>query len=319
MYYSISQFYKQRFGAKVYKIPVSTASTCPNREGVRGMKTCNFCDEWGSAAYPEVRHLNLKEQIEKTRERLRARVHADKFLVYFQAYTNTFQKVSGLREQFAVSRTYPDIIGAIVGTRPDCLSPAVFDLWNEVLPEFYVGVELGVQTFDEDKLIWMRRGHSAEKSIEACHRIKDHCPQVDIGIHLMFGLPNETDADVIRTAKICNSLPIQNVKLHHLHVLHGTPLEQEFKQGLFTPLDLEAYVDRVVLFLQHLDPKIAVHRLSALSRRPEELVAPGWTTKKMEIYQKIINQFKYQKTCQGQALCLSNATHSPFFRGPAEV
>lgn len=301
-YFPISDFYKQRFGQKVYKIPVSTAGSCPNRDGIRGMKTCNFCDVWGSAAYPEIRDEQLSRQIETTRTAIRKRTGANRFLIYFQAYTNTFQKSQRLREQFEVARGLSDVAGFVVGTRPDCLSEAVIELWNEFADEFYVAVELGVQTFNEDQLIWMRRGHTARKSIEACHRLHRECPKVDLGIHLIFGLPGETDADIIESAKKANDLPIGNVKLHHLHVLHQTPLEDDYKRGLFTPLDLETYAHRVVLFLQHLRSDIAVHRLSALSRRPEELVAPEWTSKKMAIYQTILDLMKARGAVQG-SLC----------------
>ena len=300
MYFPISEFYKQRFGEKVYKIPVSTASSCPNREGLRGMKTCNFCDVWGSAAYPEIRHQELQRQIEATRVAIRKRTRANRFLVYFQAYTNTFQKSQILREQFEAARALPDIAGFVVGTRPDCLSEAALELWNEFARDYFVAVELGVQSFDENQLLWMRRGHTSQKSIEACHRLHRQCPDVNLGIHLIFGLPGETDQDVIQSARQTNELPIHNVKLHHLHVLHQTPLEDEYKRGLFTPLDLERYAHRVVLFLQHLRPDIAIHRLSALSRRPEELVAPEWTAKKMAIYQTILDLMKARGAYQGE-------------------
>jgi radical SAM protein (TIGR01212 family) len=299
-YYPISQFYKSRFGEKVYKIPVSVAESCPNREGIRGMKTCNFCDEWGSAAYPEIRHQKLKLQIEQTRETMRQKVHAKKFLVYFQAYTNTFQKVQRLREQFEVATQFEDVVGFVVGTRPDCLSDAVFELWREYSKKFYIAVEMGVQTFDEKALLWMRRGHTAKQSLEACRRVALRCPEVDLGIHLMFGLPNETVESVIGSAEICNQLPISNVKLHNLHVLAKTPLADEYQRGQFTPIDFETYVDRVIQFLQHLKPTTAVHRLAALSRRHEELIAPAWTGRKMEIYQRMLNEFHRRNAFQGQ-------------------
>lgn len=171
---------------------------------------------------------------------------------------------------------------------------------REYSDSFYVGVELGVQTFSEEKLLWMRRGHTAQKSVEACFRIREKCPKIDLGIHLMFGLPGETKDDVIAAAKATNALPIHNVKLHNLHVLHGTPLEDEYRRGQFTPVNLDVYAERIKIFLQYLRPDIAVHRLSALSRRPDELVAPEWTSKKMEIYQNIIESMRQQKAFQGQ-------------------
>lgn len=299
-YHPISVHYKNTFGEKVYKIPVTTASSCPNREGLRGMKTCNFCDVWGSAAYPDIQKQNLTEQIAESRRRVLLRVNAAKFLVYFQAYTTTFARVEELRRQLAEATKISDVVGVVIGTRPDCISDSLFELLNEYSQKTYVSVEFGVQTFDEEQLLWMRRGHTAKKSIQAILRLRAACLKVNIGIHLMFGLPNETAAEVISAAGQVNRLPIDNVKLHNLHVLTNTPLADEFHAGQFTPLNREEYLTRATVFLQYLDPKISVHRLAALSSRPEELVAPSWTSKKMESYQAMLDYMRSVGAYQGQ-------------------
>lgn len=301
-YFPISQFYKNQFGEKVYKIPVSTATTCPNREGLNGMKTCNFCDVWGSAAYPEIRDQNLRDQITKTRERMRQLYKAHKFLVYFQAYTHTFSKVNQLRGQFEIAREFEDVVGYVVGTRPDCLSDAVFDLWNEMADQKFMSVEIGVQSFNEEQLLWMRRGHTAERSLKAIERIHKKCPKVNLGIHLMFGLPGETDEQIKETALLVNTLPIDNVKLHNLHVLKNTPLEEDYLSGQFSPIEKKEYFNRCMIFLNHLSPRIAVHRLSALSTRQDELVAPQWTARKMEMYQGMIDYMHEHRAVQGKSL-----------------
>ncbi|HAG90871.1 MAG TPA: TIGR01212 family radical SAM protein, partial [Bdellovibrionales bacterium] len=159
-YNPISQFYQSQFGEKVYKISVSVADTCPNREGLRGMKTCNFCDQWGSAAYHKNLEQPLRAQIEKVRSILKEKRKANKFLIYFQAYTTTFQKVHKLREEIAIALEYEDVVGVVIGTRPDCISDALLYLWNETAEKVFVAVELGVQSFDEEELVWMRRGHT---------------------------------------------------------------------------------------------------------------------------------------------------------------
>jgi len=300
-YYPISLFYQKKFGAKVWKVPVSTATTCPNREGIRGMKVCNFCDEWGSAAYPQHREQELVEQIQKNRETLRHRYKAHKFLVYFQAYTNTFAKTQLLEKQLETALQFEDVVGVVIGTRPDCISDAVLELWNKVSEKTFVAIELGVQSFDEEQLLWMRRGHTAEKSIQSIFRIRKACPKVDLGIHLMFGLPGETTEQIIKFADISNHLPIDNVKLHNLHVLKKTPLELEYKAGLFEPISREQYADRVISYLTHLNPKTAVHRLTAVASRHEELIAPTWAANKMASYQYVLDRFNEQKAYQGQS------------------
>lgn len=299
-YHPISQYYREKFGAKVYKISVAVADTCPNREGLRGMKTCNFCDQWGSAAYSQNLTKPLPEQIESVREILKRKRGAEKFLVYFQAYTTTFERVHKLRTQFEVALGYDDVVGLVVGTRPDCLSDALFELWNETADKTFLAVEMGVQTFDNQQLEWLRRGHTAEQSVKAIQRIHKNCPQVNLGIHLIFGLPGETDQQIIETARKINDLPLQNVKLHHLHVLKGTELAEQFARGEFQPIDRELYFHRCSLFLQHLREDIAVHRLAAVSSRWDELIAPAWTSYKMETYQDMLAYMESRGFYQGQ-------------------
>ena len=297
-YHSVSEHFKRIFSQKVYKIPVSVVDDCPNRMGLKGMQTCSFCDVWGSAAREESFTLDLNSQILKYRETIAKRYKAENFLVYFQAYTNTFTKASQLRENFDTALAHSFVRGLVIGTRPDCLSEAVLQLWQEYCLKTHVGVELGVQSFYDEHLKYMRRGHSAEDSLKAIKRIAERT-SVDLGIHLIFGSPSETMSEVRETARICNDLPITNVKLHNLHVLKNTPLAEWYAQGEFTPLSFEQYRDRVAEFLSHLHPRIAVHRLLAYAPRWEELIAPDWTADKMGPHQKIVDHLRAQKIYQG--------------------
>lgn len=298
-YTPISQFYVKQFGCKVQKIPVSVADTCPNRMGLKGMKVCSFCDVWGSAAYPENREKSLAEQIEENRVKVMKKLTAPKFLVYFQAYTNTFTKLQTLKNNFDVALQFPDVAGMVVGTRPDCLSKGVLDLWQEYHEKSFVAVELGVQAFYDDQLEFLSRGHTAQDSIKAIHKIAS-TTNVNLGIHLMFGIPGETDQTIVETAKIVNDLPIHNVKLHNLHVLKDTDLEKLFLNGEFSPIEKRPYAERVRLFLQHLRPDIYVHRLAALSSRWEECLAPEWTKQRMRTHQFIIDVLNENQSYQGQ-------------------
>lgn len=301
-YHSISEHYRRIFNDKVYKIPVSIVDDCPNRMGLKGMKTCSFCDVWGSAAREESFELSLDEQIIKFHGLIAKRYKAEKYLVYFQAYTNTFTKVPILRERFETSLKYEFVKGFVIGTRPDCISKSVLDLWQEYNQKSFVAVELGVQSFFDEHLEFMQRGHSAKDSLNAITKIA-HSTTVDLGIHLIFGSPNETDSQIIETAKICNDLPITNVKLHNLHVLKNTALEKWYTDGQFIPITQEAYTERVKLFLSYLKPHIAVHRLAAFASRWEELVAPDWTANKMGTHQAIVDELRRSKTFQS---CLWN-------------
>ena len=301
-YYPINQYYKKMFGEKVYKISVSMPGSCPNRDGIKGMKPCVFCDEWGSAAFPEYRESELLEQINKIKDVVRIRNKVNKFLLYFQAYTNTFRKVSTLKQYFDVVKDNEEICGYVVGTRPDCISKSVIELYNEYQPKKPIFVELGVQSFDNDYLKWMERGHTAEKSEWAIKYLRENSPDVNIGVHLIFGLPNETNEHIKIAADKVNQLGVDNVKLHNLHVLKKTPLEQMFNSGEFTPLSQEAYAERVALFLSLLNPEIAVQRLTAVASRHDELVAPRWTSGKMSSYQYMLDYLKEKQIYQGQNL-----------------
>lgn len=300
-FFPLSQFYKNKFGFKVQKIPLTIASTCPNRLGLKGMQTCIFCDEWGSSAYPEQRTQTVTEQIQEKMGFLGHHRSAENFLAYFQTYTSTFLGVKKLRESFEEALKFPEIKGVIIGTRPDCISDAVIQLVNEFKEKTYIAVELGVQSFNDETLVYMRRGHDSSASEKAVKVIKEKTG-VDVGIHLIFGWPQETNEDLIRTAQICNSLDIQHVKIHHLHVLKNTPLEEEYLAGRFQPLSLEEYAPRVTLFLEHLSPAISVERLAALSSRWDELVAPEWTKWKLKTREYIIAHMKARQSYQGKRI-----------------
>jgi radical SAM protein (TIGR01212 family) len=299
-YNPISRFYRERFQAKVYKISVAVAETCPNREGLRGMQTCNFCDQWGSAAYASNLQKPLAQQIEEVRHTLITKRGAEKFLVYFQAYTTTFSRASRLREQLWQAATTSGVVGVVIGTRPDCVSDGFLETCNELAQKTFVAVEMGVQSFDDSVLRWMRRGHSGEDSILALKRIAKSCPEINLSAHLIFGSPGETDEHAIAAARQINSLGLHSVKLHHMHVLKDTPLADEYARGSFAPLERDAYFQRCCLFLQHLRAEISVHRLAAFSPRWDELIAPAWTSYKMKTYQDMLNFMRERGAYQGQ-------------------
>lgn len=304
-YHSISEHFKKKFKEKVYKIPVSVVDDCPNRMGLKGMKTCSFCDVWGSAAREESFKMTLTQQIETYHKLISKKFKAKKFLVYFQAYTNTFTKIPSLRSNFETSLQFPYIKGFVIGTRPDCLSESVLLLWQEYCQKSFVAVELGVQSFYNSHLDFMQRGHTAEDSLKAIEKISKNTA-VDLGIHLIFGSPNETENQIIETARICNDLSISNVKLHNMHILKNTELEKWHNEGTYTPIELDEYTRKVQLFLSYLHPRIAIHRLTAYAPRWEDLIAPKWTADKMGPHQSIVDSLRKEKIYQGCKLIPQN-------------
>ena len=297
-YRPISRHYRERFGCKVYKISVTVAQSCPNREGMRGMRVCTFCDPWGSAAYEENTSLALLEQIRGVRSRLRKRYKAEKFLVYFQAFTTTFQSISHLRALFEEALGEAGVVGLVVGTRPDCLPLGMVKLLAEFAGRCYVSVELGVQSLDDGQLRFLSRGHDAACSLAAVNRLRAY-PEIDICAHLMFGLPGETVAQLENTAGVLSAAGVHGVKLHNLHVLRNTDLEGRYRCGTFQPISLEVYSTRVCAFLEHLSPDVAVHRLNAVASRWDQLVAPDWAREKMRPTQYILDEMARRDLRQG--------------------
>lgn len=299
LFRSIRVHYHEKFGGRTKVIPVAVASTCPNRLGLKGMQTCIFCDEWGSAAYTDTQHVPFEEQVKQRIGSFDEKYHTENYLVYFQAYTNTFLSIRKLEEHIKASEAYPQIKGFILGTRPDCLSRKFLDVLQAHAKKRYVSIELGVQSFDNDQLGFLRRGHSREQSIEAIELIGER-EEIEVGIHLMFGVPGETEDQIIETARLVSRLPVNHVKLHNLHVLKNTPLEDLYASGEFQPDSLDTYTQKVTLFLQYLRPGIVVQRLVALSSRWEELVAPDWTKHKLKTRNYIVDSLKQNKAFQGQ-------------------
>lgn len=306
-YYSIGDYYREKFGERVSKISVNVADTCPNRLGLKGMQTCTFCDVWGSAAYAEQREFTLEQQIQNVKEKIQGMTAYNKFLVYFQSYTNSFTAIRNLEAMYEEALKHDGVVGLVIGTRPDCISPALINLWKKFAEKTYVSVELGAQSFYEDFLEFEKRGHSAQNTLNTIFKLSE-IPNLDIGLHFIFGHPGETVEHVIEQAKFASQLPIQNVKLHNLHILKHTKLEKYFEQGLFKPIELEEYSEKVAAFIAHLPQNIAIQRLSALSSRWEELIGPQWTMHKMTVFQSIIDFMNARKVYQGKQYIPGNST-----------
>ncbi|MDT8445705.1 MAG: TIGR01212 family radical SAM protein [bacterium] len=298
-YYTVGEHYKRRFGRKVFKIALSVSQSCPNRQNDVG--ACVFCDEWGSAGIYVRPQLDLSAQMEQYKEGMKKRFKAQAFLAYFQPYTNTFARTKELEAQIRLALADPEVLGVILGTRPDCLNQSLFDLLRDLQKETYVSVELGVQSFDDAALTFLNRGHDAAQAIRAIERLKTET-QVEVGVHLILGLPEEKETQVVAAAQRINQLQVDDVKLHNLHVLKNTPLEALYNQGQFLPLELEDYASSAVTFLEHLSPQVALGRLAAKATRAEELIAPAWTAEKMRPIRVIEQLLESRQTFQGR-LC----------------
>ncbi len=296
-YYSIGQYYRKRFGQKVRKISVQISETCPVREA---KEVCIFCDDWGAGGQQVIYGQSLETQIRVNTKRMRDKMGIDAFLVYFQPYTSTFGRLRHLEKNLMDALSQPGVKGLVIGTRPDCLPKGIFPLFRRIAEQAYLSIEIGAQSFREGRVAWLKRGHSAQASLDAVTRLREEAG-VEVGVHLIFGFPNEDFKEVREAAEICNGLPLESVKLHNLHVLTGTPLAEMYQQGEFTPDNLEVYTDKVKFFLEGLNPEIAVQRLAASVEDPAQLVAPNWCLEKRKTQNYILNNLKKAQSWQGKS------------------
>jgi len=304
-YFPISQYYRQRFAEKVYKISVSVASGCPNRRYTGDPRACIFCDEYGSAAYHLEVDKPLIEQIRRNREKIARRYRAQKFLVYFQAYTNTLTRLKTLQQWLDIALSEPGVVGVVLGTRPDCLPKRLLDYLHLVSRDHFVQLELGVQCFDDAQLKFLRRGHSRRDNLLALEKLSA-LHNIHVALHLIFGLPGESEQSLIEMAQLINQHRVDSVKLHQLHVLKNTPLETIYRDGGYQPLNLDDYAERVITFLRYLRHDIAIQRLSAVASRWDDLLAPEWSKYKRLPAQKIETMMNELCVSQGDRIDTSN-------------
>lgn len=294
-YHTFSAELRRRFGCRVQRISVDAGFTCPNRDGSVGVGGCSFCGGNGSGAKGIKRGLSVTEQLEHGKGVMVRKYGARKFLAYFQAFSNTYAPVERLRELYDEALAVPDVVGLIIGTRPDCLPPEVLDLLADYAKKTYLLLELGLQSSVDRTLAAVNRGHDVACFVEAARR----CRELGIAVcaHLIFGLPGETREEMLQTAELLNGLGIGGVKLHHLHIMKGTRLEECYQKGELNLMERDDYVGIVCDFLERLDPQVSVMRL--VGDGGLNLVAPRWGTAKFDILNAIDHELERRGTRQG--------------------
>ncbi len=282
---SFADYVQDKFNRKVYKIPVDAGFTCPNIDGETARGGCIYCRN--DAFQPPYVHeeQKLEKQVEEGKKNFR-RKNAEKFLVYFQAHTNTYASVEELKDLYGRVLGLADVIGLCIGTRPDCLGEDVVELLGKLSESGKeIWVEIGQQTANERTLERINRGHGFEEYIRAVDRLADYS-RLKICTHLIFGLPGETLADMETTVRKINRHRLQGVKFHHLQVVRGTPLARRYRAGEYSPLTYEHYVEIVGRALEILPADTVVHRLIGDAPR-ELLLAPRWQVSKHKFLQDL--------------------------------
>ena len=303
-YTTFSDELKQRFNCRVQRVSLDAGFSCPNRDGSIGVGGCAFCNDRGAAAVGVPIELPLADQLIQSKEYLRRKFRAQKFLGYFQAYTNTYASVGQLRYLYETPLNDPDVVGLIIGTRPDCLSDVVLDLLEELHKRTYLWLELGMQTMHDRTLCAINRGHDHACLVNAVQRC--HSRGIRVCLHLILGLPGETRDDVLNSVSEVNRLQADGVKLHHLHVLKNSGFEDLYRDGKLQLMERDQYVSLVCDAIELLDPRIIVHRVMGDGR--SELVAPDWSRRKLEVLNAIDAELVKRNSRQGSRLSVNQKT-----------
>lgn len=283
-YYSLNNYLKDTFGCKVYKISLDAGFTCPNRDGTIGTQGCIFCSAGGSGDFAQSSRLTITQQIEKGKELVSSKIKSGKYIAYFQAYTNTYAPVNILREKYYEALNHKDIVALSIATRPDCLDEDVINLLDEINKIKPVFVELGLQTIHEKTAEYIRRGYTLDIYDKAVKDLKGI--GVNVVVHVILGLPNETKADMLETVKYVCQSRIDGIKLQLLHVLKNTDLERDYLDGKFKVLEFDEYIDLIKDCLEIIPDNIVIHRLTGDGAK-KDLIAPLWSADKKRVLNAI--------------------------------
>lgn len=283
-YLSFNKYLKDKFGQKVYKISLDGGFTCPNRDGKTGTRGCIFCSKGGSGDFAESREMSITEQIESGKKKVEKKIKSGKYIAYFQAFTNTYAPVEMLRQKYEEAINHPDIVALSIATRPDCLGDDVLRLLDEMNKIKPIFVELGLQTIHQKSAKYIRRGYDLSVYDKAVRDLKKI--GVNVVVHVILGLPNESENDMLETVKYVCESGANGIKLQLLHVIDGTDLAKDYEKGLFKTLEFDEYVNLIVKCVKIIPKDIVIHRLTGDGAR-KDLIAPLWSADKKRVLNAI--------------------------------
>lgn len=295
-YKSFSEHLRGHFGCRVYKVSVDAGFTCPTRDGTKARGGCLYCGEEGSRASYCDPDLPISEQVRRGIEFLRRRYKAEKFIAYFQPYTNTYAPVEVLRRVYDEALAVDDIVGLSIGTRPDCVSPQVLDLLAEYNDRTYIWVEYGLQSAREKTLQYINRQHTVGEFVSVVEQT--HTRGMRVCAHVILGLPHETRNDMLASADLISGLHVNGVKIHSLYINKNAPLARLYDTGQLQLLSLDEYVELVCDYLERLAPDILIHRLTG-EAPPNLLLAPQWCAEKSAVIRRIRQELERRGSEQG--------------------
>lgn len=276
----LNQYYREKFGCKVYKLSLDGGFTCPNRDGTLDYGGCIFCSAAGGGDFAESCRSSIAQQLERAKERVAAKNKGGKYMAYFQSFTGTYAPVEHLREIYYAAIAPEDIVGLAIGTRPDCLPEEVVELLSEINKVKPVSVELGLQTVHQNTVRYIRRGYPNEVYFDAVRRLKE--AGIEVVTHIIIGLPGENAAMAGETTRQAVAAGTDGIKFHLLHVLRGTDLAKDYAAGKFQALTLEEYGDTLKQCISVLPEDTVVHRITGDGAK-KDLIAPLWSGDKKRV------------------------------------
>ena len=281
---TVSAFYKSIFGKKVYKISLDAGCTCPNRDGTIGTGGCIFCSNSGSGDFVPSKNLSIAKQIEEAKKLVENKIknqskNQNQYIAYFQNFTNTYGNISKLTEKWNEALSCSQIVGLALGTRPDCLSDEVLQVLAQLADKAFLQVELGFQTSNETSSKYIRRGFSNKIYFDAVKRIKNANPKIHIVTHVIFGLPGETEVDMLQTVKDVVNAKSDGIKITSLYILKDTDLATDYFNNKFEPIKMDEYFNLIEKALQIIPKNMVIHRLTGDPPK-SLLIEPTWPTDK---------------------------------------
>lgn len=298
-YNQYSAHLKNKFGVKVYKVTLDAGFSCPNRDNTISSGGCIFCDEGGSFSQAHSNLLSIEEQLETGIETLRNKFKAQKFMSYFQAYSNTYKPVNELEKIYSSALKHPDIIGLSIGTRPDCVDREKLKLIASFKDDYYTWVEYGLQSIHDKTLKLINRGHDFDCFLRAYELTKEK--GINVCAHVILGLPGETRDDMLKTAQKLAELKVDGVKFHMLCALKGTKLSKMYEKNEVSFMSEEDYIQTVCDFLEILPAETTIHRLAG-NGLSTSLIAPSWLNKKFDTLNQIDRELERRNSWQGVKL-----------------
>lgn len=299
LYNDFSTFLRSHFSCKVQKISINAGFTCPNRDGTKGLGGCTYCNN--QTFNPEYCHTEkgVREQLEEGRIFFARKYPEMKYLAYFQAYTNTYDELEKLKCKYEQALDMQDVVGIIIGTRPDCMPNELLDYLQGLSRKIFLLIEYGIESISDETLKRINRGHTYADTADAVRRTAER--GIPVGGHVILGLPGESREQMITQAGELSRLPLTTLKLHQLQLIRGTRMAKEFEDNpeQFHLYEVDEYIDLVIDYVERLRPDIVLERF--VSQSPKELlIAPDWGLKNYEFTEKVKKRMKERRSYQGK-------------------